>query len=290
MRLCAFAVLLALLAVAGATPAQSPPAARPKTENLILVTLDGMRWQDVFTGADNRMMNKEQGGVADVRLLRQRFWRGEPDARRELLMPFLWQVIGKDGQLFGDPERNARAVVTNGKKFSYPGYSEMLCGKADERIASNDKFPNPNVNVLEFLAGKPAFHGRVAAFSGWDVHPFILNRERSGLFIEAAFEPVTVARSKERLADLQALLEQLPRYWEGFAFDVATFQRAREYFVCKQPRVIYLALGETDEWGHGRRYDCYLEMAHAADAMVRELWQLAQASDQYRGKTSLLIT
>lgn len=260
------------------------------TTHVILVTLDGLRWQDVFTGADNRMMNKEQGGVSDLLALRKKFWRGEPEERREVLMPFLWRVIAKEGQVFGDPEQNARAVVTNGHKFSYPGYSELLCGFADPRIDSNNKFPNPNVTVLEWLHGRPGFEGRIAAFSGWDVHPFILNRQRSGLFVESASEPITVARSDDRRADLQQMLDHLPSTWSGFVFDAVTFARCREYVLCRKPRVLYLALGETDEWGHGRRYDHYLQMANTADAMIRSLWEMAQADDAMRGRTSLVIT
>ncbi len=287
LPLAALAPFVTLLAAT--LPAQAPNARRA-TENVILVTLDGLRWQDVFTGADNRMMNKEHGGVADLLATRRRFWRGEPEARRSVLLPFLWDVVATQGQIFGDPARNARAVVTNPHRFSYPGYSELLVGRADPRIDSNNKFPNPNVTVLEWLHGRPGFQGRVAAFSGWDVHPFILAEERSGIFVESAFDPVTVARSPERLAALQQAFDHLPRYWEGFAWDAPTFARAKEYFVVRQPRVFYLALGETDEWGHGRRYDLYLQMARNADAMIRELWELAQAHEQYRGRTSLVIT
>ena len=271
--------------------AQDAPATPPRaTTHVILVTIDGLRWQDVFTGADNRMMNKEHGGVADLLALRKRFWRGEPEHRRELLMPFLWGVVAKDGQIFGDPGQNARAVVTNGHKFSYPGYSELLCGFADPRIASNDKLPNPNVTVLEWLHGRPGFEGRVAAFSGWDVHASILNRQRSGLFVECADDPVTVARSPERRDDLQQMFDHLPSAWPGFVFDALTFARCREYVLCNRPRVLYLALGETDEWGHGRRYDHYLQMANTADAMIRQLWETAQAHADTRGHTSLVIT
>ncbi len=276
--------LLALSIAAQVTPAKHT------TTHVILVTIDGLRWQEVFAGADNAMVNKEKGGVVDPRALRKRFWRGEPEQRRELLMPFLWSVVAKDGQVFGDPGRNAPAVVTNGHKFSYPGYSELLCGFADPRIDSNDKRPNPNVTVLEWLHGRPGFEGRIAAFSGWDVHPYILNRQRSGLFVESAFEPVTVARSEERLAHLQSMFDSLPSYWEGFTFDALTFARCKEYVLCKRPRVLYLALGETDEWGHGRRYDLYLQMASTADAMIRELWEMAQAAEDARGRTSLVIT
>lgn len=279
----------ALLFVTVLARAQEPRTLRATT-HVILVTIDGLRWQDVFTGADNRMMDKDHGGVVDLLALRKRFWRGEPEARREVLMPFLWRVVAKDGQVFGDPALHAPAVVTNGHKFSYPGYSELLCGFADARIDSNNKVPNPNVTVLEWLNGRPGLEGRVAAFSGWDVHPYILNRQRSGLFVECCDEEVTVARSPERRAELQQMVDDLPRTWPAFTFDAVTFARCREYVACKQPRVLYLALGETDEWAHSRRYDVYLDMAHKADSMIGRLWEAAQQDPVTRGHTSLVIT
>ena len=33
-------------------------AQQHKTENVILVTFDGYRWQDLFTGADKRLINE----------------------------------------------------------------------------------------------------------------------------------------------------------------------------------------------------------------------------------------
>ncbi len=284
------ALVLSLSSLVVAQSPSEPLGPTRATENVLLVTLDGLRWQDVFTGADNAMLNAEDGRVADLRATRQRFWRGEPEARRELLMPFLWTTIAKDGQLFGDPSRGSPAKVTNPHRFSYPGYAELLVGFVNPLVDSNNKFPNPDHTVLEWLHGRPGFAGRIAAFSGWDVHPFILARDRSRLFVESAWEPVTVASTPERREQLQATFDHLPRYWEGFAFDAATFARAKEYFVVQKPRVLYLALGETDEWGHGRRYDLYLQMANSADAMIRELWELAQADPQYRGKTSLVVT
>jgi len=50
-----------------------------------------------------------------VRALRERFWRETPEARRETMMPFLWGMIARQGQIFGDPERHCDAMVTNGK-------------------------------------------------------------------------------------------------------------------------------------------------------------------------------
>ena len=269
----------------------APLACQRKTENVLLVTLDGLRWQDVFGGADNRMINKEDGGVKDPRLLRRDFYRGAPEVRRALLMPFLWGVIAEQGQIFGDPSNNARAVVTNPHKFSYPGYSELLTGIADPTIDSNNKFPNPNTTVLEFLHRRPGFAGRVAAFSGWDVHEYIVNEERSGIFCEVAWEPATIATSRQRLRELNRAASLLPRYWdEWFCFDAVTFARTKEYLLAEQPRVLYLALGETDEWAHARRYDLYLQMARRGDEMVRDLWETMQGLEQYRDKTTLVLT
>lgn len=282
---------LGLLGAALPLPAQQADAAAGRrTEHVLLVTLDGLRWQDVFSGADNRMMSADHGGVKDLLATRRRFWRGEPDERRRLLMPFLWGTIVAQGQLFGDRGRDAPATIQNPHRFSYPGYSELLCGHVDPRIDSNNKFPNPNVTVLEFLAGRDGFGGRVAAFSGWDVHPFILNRERSGIFVQSGWDPPEVATTPERLELLRQDYARLPRYWEGFCWDALTFRACHEYLLARRPRVLYLALGETDEWGHGRRYDLYLQMAQVADAMLRELWDTVQSLDEYRGRTSLVVT
>jgi hypothetical protein len=112
------------------------------TQNRVFVMTDGFRWQEVFSGADPMLMNKE-GGDEDPEALKKAYWRETPEARREALMPFFWTVIAKQGQIYGNRKRGSDAYVTNGLNFSYPGYSETLCGFADPRIASNDKNPEP---------------------------------------------------------------------------------------------------------------------------------------------------
>jgi hypothetical protein len=281
--------LLCLLLCSYAGGARALRAQQP-AENLILVTLDGLRWQDVFRGCDPRFVHKEHGGVKDLFEVDREFRRESPEDARAVLMPFLWNVIAKEGQIFGDPEKGARATIQNQHKFSYPGYSELLCGFADPRIDSNDKKVNPNLTVLEHLHGLPRFRGRIAVFSGWDVHPFMVAAERSGLFVQSGWDLPTVATTPERLAWLRGSYAQLPRYWPGFCFDALTFPAAKEYLLARKPKVLYLALGETDEWGHGRRYDLYLQMARTADGMLRTLWETVQGLEEYRGRTAMLIT
>lgn len=259
-------------------------------DHLLFVTWDGFRWQELFGGAEETLLNKELGGVADVGALRQAFWRETPEQRREVLLPFLWTVLAKEGQLFGDPTRRAAARITNGLKFSYPGYNEMFVGFADPRIRSNDKFPNPNINVLEYLQRRGEFSGRVAAFATWDVIEFVLNRERSGLTVLTGWQPIVDDPLTPGQVQVNQLVAELPRLWRGNVFDAVTYRAAREHLLRHRPRVLYLGLGETDEWAHSRRYDLYLEAAQRGDRYLRELWELLQSLPEYRGRTHLVIT
>ena len=116
--------------------AAEPPYSQ---HNVIYITWDGFRWQEFFGGAQELYISKD-AGVEDVEGIKQKFWRKDEQQRREALLPFVWTVMAKQGQIFGDPSRNAAAKIENKHKFSYPGYSEMFCGFPDDvRIASNNK-------------------------------------------------------------------------------------------------------------------------------------------------------
>lgn len=282
-------LLLGAVAIAASQPLLGAEPAR-KTENVIYVTLDGLRWQEVFGGAQEAFVSRACG-VREPEDISRRYLHPSASERREMLMPFLWKVVAQEGQIFGDPEQNARARITNTMKFSYPGYSEMFVGFADdEGIRSNSKAPNPHVNVLEFLHRRPGFAHRVAAFATWDVIPYILNRERSGLYIHAGTGPIVDEPLTERQRQLNELIEDTVVVWNGNGLDALTLHAAREHLRKHKPRVLYLGLGETDEWGHGRRYDLYLDAAHKADAFLARLWDELQSMPEYRDKTSLVIS
>jgi hypothetical protein len=274
----------------GSLFAQNAPPAPRETKNIVFVMTDGLRWQEVFRGADAALLTKEDGGVNDPAPVRKAYWRETTQERREALMPFLWSVIAKQGQVFGNRDAGSDAYVTNGKNFSYPGYSETLCGFPDARIDSNDKFLNPNVSVLEWLDRRPAFRGRIAAFGAWDLFPYILNAPRSGLFVNAGYEALTVDPSSPDITLLNALKSESPRFWPDEPFDFLTFHSALEYLKLKKPGVLYLSLGETDEWAHDRRYADYLDAAHRADHYLQVLWETLQSMPEYRGSTTLIFS
>jgi hypothetical protein len=282
--------LWVLLALAGLPPAARALASPPRPEqNVILVLLDGVRWQEVFMGADAALLNKELGGITDAEPVRRDYWRDTPETRRQALMPFTWGTVARRGQVLGNRNRNCPVQVANPHWFSYPGWSEMAVGFVEPRIDSNEAGPNPNPTVLEWLHRKPAFRGRVAAFSGWDTGAAILNRDRAGFYVNAGFEPVADAEPGSRLALLNQLRTEVPSPWGCMHYDAVVFHSALEYMTRHKPRVFYIALGETDEFAHEGKYAGYLRALRLADDLLRQLWEKIESMPEYRGRTTLLI-
>ncbi|MDG2469310.1 MAG: hypothetical protein P8M80_08540 [Pirellulaceae bacterium] len=257
-------------------------------ENLILITVDGLRWQEVFGGADQRLMTKENG-VRDVGGLRGKFWRETAEDRRQRLLPFFWKTIAASGQIIGDPAKDSRANTTNGFDFSYPGYNEILTGRADPRVSSNSKTYNRNMTFLEWLNQQKSFEGRVAAFCSWDVFPFIINDKRSGIYVNAGWVPIEFGEMGEVTA-LNRFAAESPRVWPNVRMDVFTVDGAIAYLKSHKPKVLYVAVGETDDWAHDGRYDMYLESAYRTDQYIQRIWKTLQSIPQYRDKTTMLLT
>jgi hypothetical protein len=261
--------------------------AQTPSRNVVIITLDGLRWQEFFGGADRDYFKKGKEG--EVGAAEKRYWRATADERRRELMPFMWTTVAAKGQIFGDPSKQSRAHVTNGLWFSYPGYNEMFAGFGDPRIDSNDKVPNPNVTVLEWLNGRPGFKGRVAAFGAWDVLPFIVNSARSGIPVGSGFKPVPAPKT-ERERALNELATDLPAYWEYGTYDAPMIYGAWEALKTSKPRVLYVMLGEGDEWAHAGRYDLYVDATRRADRFIERTWTLLQSLPEYKDRTTLLIT
>ena len=261
-----------------------------QVRNVVVVMTDGMRWQEMFRGADAALLTPERYyEKRDVAALRTQFLGGTAEERRRKLMPFFWEQFGSHGVIFGDVDAGGSAVVTNGLQFSYPGYSETLTGHPDDRIHSNDDVPNPNLTVLAWLSHRPAFTGKVAAFGAWHVIANVVNPAKCACVDNAGYDPLVLPSSTPAIDLLNVMKRDAPRVWEDEVFDAPTAYTAMEYVKVAKPRVLYLSLGETDDWAHGNNYGEYLLSAHRADDYVRQLWTMMQAMPEYRGTTALVF-
>ena len=275
-------VLLAALAV-------SPAMAQRKTKNLIIVTLDGMRWQEVYRGADSVLINSKF--TNDKEDVKKRYWAATPQERRAILFPFLWSTVAKQGQLYGDRDAGGKDEIANPYKFSYPGYNEIFTGFPDVRMNTNDPIVNPNMNVLEYINRQKGFEGKVIAFSSWERFPQILNVNRSGLPVYSGYSGLKNADANGRLKYLNELQRNVPHYVnDSTRSDFVTYEYSKEYLNQYKPRVLYMAFDETDDMAHNGNYKSYLEFAKQEDGFIKSLWEMVQADPFYKNNTTLIIT
>jgi hypothetical protein len=257
-------------------------------ENVIIITTDGLRWQEVFKGMDSAIGINRRFNQRDSLYIFNNFWHADVETRRKKLMPFMWSKIAADGSVYGNRDMASKVDLTNPYWFSYPGYSELLSGHADTLINSNSYPDNPNVTLLEFLNKQPAFKGRVAAFTAWEAFNRIINERRSGIPVIAAFDTVPQPTAKQALVN-QMLKASFKPWGKGECLDVFTHFAAMEYLKLKKPKILYIAYGETDEWAHAGEYRNYLNATHQFDNWLNEIWTYLQSNAQYRGKTALFI-
>ncbi|MDX1910414.1 MAG: alkaline phosphatase family protein [Saprospiraceae bacterium] len=264
---------------------------RPVAENLIVITLDGLRWQEVFGGIDTFLVREKSFNQGDSAKMMQRYWSDSPEERRKKLMPFLWSTIATQGQLYGNRRYNNRVDNANPYWFSYPGYSEIFCGYVDTAVNSNSYPPNPHLNVLEYIHQQNAFKGKVAAFCAWDAFDRILNEKRAGFPVVSGPDDCGGASPSPREQLLNAMKrDAYAPFGTAEQLDVFTHYAALEYLQNKRPRVLYIGYGETDEWAHHGHYRDYLDAARQTDQWIADIWNWLQTDPQYRQKTALFIT
>ncbi len=262
-------------------------------KNVIVITTDGLRWQEVFKGMDTAIANNSKfyQGKKDSAEMYQQYWATNAVDRRKKLMPFFWNTVVTRGQIYGNREKNNKVDVANPYWFSYPGYNEILTGFPDPAINSNEYKPNPNVTVLEYINLQPAFKNKVAAFGAWNAFDRIINEGRSGIPVVSAFDTTGGKYPTQKELLINAMLRDAYKPF-GLAecLDVFTHYAAMEYMKTKKPRLLYIAYGETDEWAHHGRYRDYLDAAYQVDKWISDIWNYIQSTPEYKDKTAILIT
>ena len=222
-----------------------------ETRNVVLIVSDGLRWQEIFTGADPTLMDSEHGGIwAGPNELKRKFWRDDVAERRQALFPVPVERGREAGQIFGNQTKGSVAHVTNGMAFSYPGYNEMLTGHPDPKIDRNEFGPNPNLTVFEWLNRMPEFRGKVAVYATWNTFKDIFNEKRSGLVMQTGWD----LPEKGKLTPRQELMNELYRTTTPFDGEdtLNSFIQVPllEYVKTGHPRVLFVGYGETDNWAH----------------------------------------
>jgi len=279
---CMAACLLWLLALSASAGVREP--------NVVVVTLDGVRIQDMFAGVDEAIVRST---MADAERAAEVFapWRAAtPEQSRAQVMPFFWNTLMREhGWIAGHAAIGSRVQVRNRHRFSYPGYAELLTGRPrEDTVTSNALIQNPHPTVLEFVRAQLNLpRSKVAAFGSWDRFMRIPEHTPGSITINAGFMPF--ADDTPGIVALNAIQAQA-RTWREERFDAFTAAFALRYLERERPRLLYVGLGDTDEWAHSGRYVDMLEGMALADDFLRTLWEWLQSDPEYRDNTLIIIT
>lgn len=260
-----------------------------ETQNVVIVTLDGMRWQEVYRGADSTVINSKY--TKDKAATNKSFWAETENDRRKLLMPFIWSTMARGGQLYGNRDLGNKSEVANKAGSSYPGYNEIFTGAPDWKIIGNAAINNSNKSVLEYINKQPGFQNQVAIFASWELFPYIFNTKRSGLNVNAGYTNIDTAGASEQLKYLTDLQHKVPHtIGPKTRVDTMTYELGMAYMKQYKPKVMYFAFDETDEMGHQGNYDMYLKNIRQQDEYIKNLWNYIQTDPTYSNKTTLILT
>lgn len=261
-----------------------------KSENVIIITLDGMRWQEIFGGIDSSIVLDNSFNQKKSQELFEKYAGKTKTESRQKLMPNFWNIFSKNGQIYGNRTYQNEIAVSNPYKISFPGYSEIFCGKVDTNIKTNAFSPNPNDNLLQKLNETKLFRNRVAIFGAWAAFYTIFDINRTKLPISNAFK-YAIPNPNEKENYIQKMTnESFKPFGENECLDVFTHYQAMEYLKSRKPKALFIGYGETDEWAHAGKYLHYLNAANQADKWIAEIWNFVQSDSQYKNKTILLIT
>jgi len=259
----------------------APPAF---SDNVVWILLDGVRRQEWLEGVDATILAaRHKAGIENPDALHDLYWRETPEARRRALMPFFWTVLAPRGVVL-------RSTITNPHRTSYPGYAELLTGRAVPEIEGNYSVQIPWETSLEIARRSLGLEVRdVAAVTSWNHFRFIAAHQPGAVFVDYG-EAVPAELATPEMARWRELQTKMLTPWDSIRHNAITVQLALEYLKTYQPRLLLLALSETDEWAHDRRYDRTVQSLRGVDDSLREIWTTLQSIEVYRGRTSLVLS
>jgi hypothetical protein len=264
-----------------AQPATVRDADERAESAVVLVVLDGVRWQDVFGGAD-RSLGGERG--TDL----------PPWTSGRALMPNLYRSVDRHGLALGAPGHGAEMAVSGRQLISLPGYLEIFAGHPDPACGTNECGRPPARTIADDVVDSSGPED-VAIVTSWPNIARAASADVSRFVVTAGRKRVECAPELRASPEIASLLEDgaRARAWPGegdYRPDAYTARIALRLLEVARPRFLFVGLGDADEHAHRSDYRRYLEALHDSDAF---LGHLAATLDRMgaRGRhTTVIVT
>ncbi len=244
---------------------------------VVLVTLDGSRFEEIFSGVDPVL-------AAEQRLPAERIVSAEE------LMPHLHGLM-RAGVALGAPGHGG-AISASGPEFvSLPGYSEIFSGRRVTACKNNSCSGSHVPSVADQLVEQA--RGSAAVVTSWPDIARVAAANPSVAVSAGRHGGATRARFAH--GDAARLLQQSEPEppWPGhddFRRDRFTARLALAYLKAEEPSFLFVGLGETDEFAHQNNYAGYLDALVEADQYIGQLSEALAERTAHGVRTALVVT
>jgi hypothetical protein len=126
--------------------AEAPVPAPARTDSVVVVVLDGARWQEVLVATDSRFATGADRGLSAA-----------------AVMPNLHEMVA-DGAAIGAPDHGPKMVASGPNFISLPGYNEIFSGRTPSACADNECAATRQPTIVDEVRARSL---DVAVFSSW---------------------------------------------------------------------------------------------------------------------------
>jgi hypothetical protein len=244
---------------------------------VVLVVLDGVRWQEIFGGVDPVLAASHRAG---------------PVVSARSLLPSLYAALDARGAAVGAPGYGV--ISASGPNFvSLPGYTEIFAGRAPTACQDNDCTGASGTTIVDALRDRARADSDVAVIASWAPIGRAATRAPSRIVLSAGRQSVEGAAFLEDEPSTRAVLDEGARAdprpgHDAFRPDRYTAELALRYLETRRPSFLFVGLGEPDEYAHADDYRGYLASLRAADDFFGRLFAALDRMGE-RGRRSLVM-
>ena len=245
------------------------------------MTIDGVRWQEVFGGVDEQLAHS--AGMSKCEVLAG----GE-------LMPNLHRHFVDRGVVIGAPGYGQ--MEASGPNFiSLPGYEEIFTGRTSSCTSNFCEHISQATLLDELHTDARLSPAELAVITSWrTIERAAASEDRSvtvsaGRNGGATRDHVRVNTAASKLLDQASGSSAYPG-WLDYRPDRYTGALALQYVAAERPRFMFIGLGDTDEYAHRGNYRGYVDALKAADCFVGRLMDTLATLDDYGAETTVIVT
>jgi hypothetical protein len=246
-----------------------------------MIVLDGVRWQEIYGGADMSIARPRGLDVSSIR-------------KPEALMPNLHRLMDK-GVGLGAPG-HGESVTATGTFISLPGYTEMFTGQRHVPCPDNNCRKPHTHTFMDELRARGDSKEDVAVISSWpaiqraaalDPTQLVMSTGRDFGFNREALRFDNTARMNLWSGD-DAF--PYPGDDDHYRPDYFTGKIAVRYLAEKKPSFLFIGLGDGDEFAHRNDYHGYLNALEQEDKIIGDVTRTLDNMGERGKRTTVLVT